>query len=120
MAGLLGEEVELPVEDEGRALLEGEGGQLLPGGTAVGAAQHPQVTAPAAAGAPPLGGGDEQGAVVEAGHVRVVEEQPPGIGDPRGDGEVLGEGLDVGVGHRRPTLQETIRRSTVCRIPPLR
>ncbi len=120
VAGLLGEEVELPVEDEGRPLLVGQGRQLLPGRAAVGAAQHPQVAARAAAGTAPLGGRDQQRAVVEAGHVRVVEEVPPGVGHAGGDGEVLGEGLDVGVGHRRAEAQETIRRSTVCRMPPLR
>ena len=69
VGALLDEHEELAVDDEGAALLVGEGWQVVPGLAAIGAAEDAQGAAEVGVPASPFRGGDQQGAVVEAGQV---------------------------------------------------
>ena len=76
------------VDDEGAAFLVGQRRQLGPGPTAVGAADDSQGAPNIGVSTSTLRGRDDEGAVVEAGEVGVVEEVEVGVGDMDGNCEV--------------------------------
>ena len=105
VAFFLDEHEELPVQYEGCGFFVGQSGQFLPGTAPVIAPEESQTAAIIPTRAVPLRRGQQQRAVVQAGQVGVVEEIPRRIGHARRNDEILGERLNVRIGHWIPPVE---------------